>query len=112
MGWRYLYITLGSLCLAMSIVRAVFLRTHESPRWLVTCGRIDECVDVVNRISAMNGSGHTVSADQFIRTAPVGGVKTTSFGENIRRARRLFAGKTQVQLMVCLTLLWALIGIA
>ncbi|KAL3296033.1 synaptic vesicle transporter SV2 (major facilitator superfamily) [Colletotrichum asianum] len=45
----------------MSIVRALVLRTHESPRWLVTCGRIDEGVDVINRISAMNRSSYTIS---------------------------------------------------
>ncbi|EQB50995.1 major facilitator superfamily transporter [Colletotrichum gloeosporioides Cg-14] len=112
MGWRYLYILLGGLCLVMSIVRALVLRTHESPRWLVTCGRIDEGVDVINRISAMNNSTYTISADQFIRTGSTEEVKTMSFGENIHRAGRLFKGRTGIRLMICLTMLWMLVGIA
>ncbi|KAF0324359.1 major facilitator superfamily transporter [Colletotrichum asianum] len=80
--------------------------------WLVTCGRIDEGVDVINRISAMNRSSYTISADQFIRIGSTEEVKTMSFGENIHRASRLFKGKTQIRLMICLTMLWMLVGIA
>ncbi|CAI0653665.1 unnamed protein product, partial [Colletotrichum noveboracense] len=112
MGWRYLYMLLGGLCLVMSIIRALVLRTHESPRWLVTCGRIDEGVDVINRISAMNKLTYTISADQFIRTGSTAEVKTKSFGGNIHRAGRLFKGRTQIRLMICLTMLWMLVGIA
>lgn len=111
MGWRYLYILLGGLCLVMSIIRALVLRTHESPRWLVTCGRIDEGVDVINRVSAMNKSSYTTSADQFMRTGSTEEVKTMSFGENIHRAGRLFKGRTQIRLMIYLTMLWMLVGI-
>ncbi|KXH45104.1 hypothetical protein CSIM01_01233 [Colletotrichum simmondsii] len=123
MGWRYLYITLGGLCLIMSIIRAVVIRTHESPRWLVSCGRVDEAVEVVNRISAMNGSEYTVTAAHFVRETRQqgneGGIvanhgeedtvaKTQSLGENLRRAARLFEGWAQVRLMICLTLLYPL----
>ncbi|KAK1637553.1 major facilitator superfamily domain-containing protein [Colletotrichum phormii] len=127
MGWRYLYITLGGLCLIMSIIRAVVIRMHESPRWLVSCGRVDEAVEVVNRISSMNRSEYTVTAAQFVRTTRQQGdedevvanhgeeeavAKTQSLGENLRRAARLFEGWAQVRLMICLTLLWMLVGIA
>ncbi|KAK1659953.1 major facilitator superfamily domain-containing protein [Colletotrichum godetiae] len=122
LGWgllRYLYITLGGLCLIMSIIRAVVIRTHESPRWLVSCGRVDEAVEVVNRISSMNRSEYTVTAAQFVRTTrqqeteeEEAVAKTQSLGENLRRAARLFEGWAQVRLMICLTLLWMLVGIA
>ncbi|KXH25724.1 hypothetical protein CSAL01_04916 [Colletotrichum salicis] len=99
MGWRYLYLTLGGLCLIMSIIRAVVIRTHESPRWLVSCGRVDEAVEVVNRISSMNRSEYTVTAAQFVRTTrqqrgeeevvanhgkEEAIAKTQSLGENLR----------------------------
>ncbi|KAL2883197.1 hypothetical protein SGCOL_001387 [Colletotrichum sp. CLE4] len=119
MGWRYLYITLGGLCLIMSIIRAVVIRTHESFRWLVSCGRVDEAVEVVNRISSMNRYEYTVTAAQFVRTTrqqeteeEEAVAKTQSLGENLRRAARLFEGWAQVRLMICLTLLWMLVGIA
>ncbi|WYZ42402.1 hypothetical protein EsH8_VI_000101 [Colletotrichum jinshuiense] len=119
MGWRYLYITVGGLCLVMSVVRAAVIRTHESPRWLVSCGRVAEAVDVVNRVSAMNGSAYTVSAAQFVGAdgQAAGGENGTGAGtkssrENLRRAAKLFSGWPQIRLMVCLGLMWMLVGIA
>ncbi|KAI8190770.1 hypothetical protein KHU50_000395 [Colletotrichum sp. SAR 10_65] len=112
---RWSFMLAGLACvwgLGNTITGIFVLRTHESPRWLVTCGRIDEGVDVINRISAMNRSSYTISADQFIRMGSTEEVKTMSFGENIHRASRLFKGKTQIRLMICLTMLWMLVGIA
>lgn len=111
MGWRYLYITLGALCFVMALIRAFVLRTTESPRWLVACGRQDEAVAVLNHIASMNGSNYRVEADQFI---PDDGeaAKTASFRENMQRLTRLFSGGRQIWLMSCLVLIWFLIGIA
>ncbi len=111
MGWRYLYITLGALCFVMALIRAFVLRTTESPRWLVACGRQEEAVTVLNHIAAMNGSDYRVETDQFI---PDDGeaAKTASFQENWKRLARLFSGGRQIWLMSCLVMMWLLIGIA
>jgi hypothetical protein len=111
MGWRYLYITLGGICLVMAFVRALVLRSRESPRWLITVGRTQDAVDVLNNISATNGSDYTVSVDQFANAAPEH-VQVKSVKENLRRAAALFSGPKQARLMACLILMWALIGIA
>ncbi|KAF2797114.1 MFS general substrate transporter [Melanomma pulvis-pyrius CBS 109.77] len=34
-GWRYLHFTAGSLVLALSIVRVLFIRMKQTPRWLI-----------------------------------------------------------------------------
>ncbi|KAG7062198.1 hypothetical protein JMJ76_0006476 [Colletotrichum scovillei] len=86
MGWRYLYITLGGLCLIMSIIRAVFIRE-----------------------SRQQGNEGGIVANHGEEDAVA---KTQSLGENLRRAARLFEGWAQVRLMICLTLLWVLVGIA
>ena len=111
MGWRYLYIILGGMCLVMALVRALVLRSRESPRWLISCGRIDEAATVINQISATNGSDYSVTVEQFIPST-YHGKEVRSVRENVRRAANLFSGRQQVLLMVCLIGMWALIGIA
>lgn len=111
MGWRYLYITLGGLCLLMALVRAFIMRTFESPKWLVSCGRYQEAVDVLNQMSAMNKLDYRISMDEFdqsVRTE----TSEKSFRENLRRMAGLFSGGKQLRLMSCLTTMWMLIGIA
>lgn len=112
MGWRYLYIVLGGLCLVMSLIRSFVFRSQESPRWLIACGRIPEAVDVLNAISSTNGSNYTVSVDQFIPVPERSQNETVSIHDNLRRAGKLFSGPKQLRLMICLILMWILIGIA
>ncbi|PNP59965.1 hypothetical protein FNYG_14702 [Fusarium nygamai] len=37
----------------MSLIRAFVLRSLESPRWLVSCGKMQEAAEVINHISKM-----------------------------------------------------------
>ena len=111
MGWRYLYIIIGGVCLIMAFARALVLGTRESPRWLTSCGRVEETVVVLNAISATNKTDYRVDISQFVQTAQ--GSKTTqSFVENVKRAAQLFAGPRKLRLMICLIGIWLLIGIA
>lgn len=110
MGWRYLYITLGGLCLIMSFIRALVLKSRESPRWLVSCGRFAEAVDTLNKISSINGSDYTLAADHFNQAPQQDIQQTRSLRENARRTTALFASNPR--LMACLVFLWILIGIA
>ncbi|EMT65609.1 Putative MFS-type transporter PB1E7.08c [Fusarium odoratissimum] len=93
MGWRYLYITLGGLCLVMSLIRAFVLRSLESPRWLVSCGKMNEAAEVINHISRMNKSNYHVTGDNFLQPE-----QEKADGE--------------IRLMIGLIMIWALIGIA
>lgn len=111
MGWRYLYIIVGGTCFDMAFVQALVIRSRESLRWLVASGRIQEAVDVLNNISTTNGSEYTVSVDQFANAAPEH-VHDKSVNENLRRAGALFSGPKQVRQMICLSLMWAFIGVA
>jgi hypothetical protein len=111
MGWRYLYITLGGLCLMLSMVRAFILRSKESPRWLMSIGEIDAAVEVLNGISAANKSDYTASVSDFSASSQTR-QHTKSPRENMKRVANLFKGPKKARLMVCLMLLWMLVGIA
>ncbi|KAJ5098123.1 sugar transporter, partial [Penicillium argentinense] len=110
MGWRYLYIIIGGLSLVMSFIRALVLRSRESPGWLISCGRIDEAVSVLNSISATNKSEYRVRSDQFIPTSLES--PSQSLGETFHRARKLFVGPKQLRLVLLMVGMWAFVGIA
>jgi cyanophycinase-like exopeptidase len=95
----------------MALVRAFIMRTFESPKWLVSCGRYQEAVDVLNQMSAVNKLDYRISIEEFdqsVRTE----TSEKSVRENIRRLAGLFSGGKQLRLMSCLTTMWMLIGIA
>lgn len=109
MGWRYLYIILGVLCLFMAILRSFSLRMSESPKWLVLQGKRDEAVASVNTISRINKSAYRMSSSQLHeeQSEPHKSIRTT-FG----MIAGLFRGKGQARSMICLILIWLLVGIA
>jgi len=54
-GWKYLLIVLGILTLAMTVLRVIFFRLYESPRFLVAAGRPKEAMENLQLISRFNG---------------------------------------------------------
>ncbi|KAL5342056.1 major facilitator superfamily domain-containing protein [Aspergillus crustosus] len=58
MGWRYIDIVLGALCLIMSTVRSFALGMLESPKWLGSQGEVDEAIVALNLISIKNKSDY------------------------------------------------------
>lgn len=111
MGWRYLYVTLGGLCLIMSCIRAFVLRSKESPRWLMATGEIQQAVDVLNHISAANRSAYGVTVNDFIPSMR-SKRHTRTLKQNITRLGLLFHGSKRLRLMIGLGVMWTLIGIA
>ena len=111
MGWRYLYLVIGGLCLVMSLIRAFVLRSKESPRWLVLTGEIDQTVDVLNYISRKNGSEYNVTTEEFI-TSTRTMREIRSLRQNMQRCAGLFSTAERLRLMLGLIIMWSLIGIA
>lgn len=109
MGWRYLYIILGVLCLFMTILRSFSLRMSESPKWLVLQGRREEAVASINTISRINKSAYRMSSSQLHEEqSECRKSMRASFG----MIAGLFRGKRQARSMICLILIWLLVGIA
>lgn len=109
MGWRYIYIILGVLCLVMSILRTVSLRMSESPKWLVSQGRREEAAASINTISRINKSLYNISSSQLHDEQAE---SCRSIWTRLTMISGLFQGKNQARSMVCLILMWILVGIA
>ncbi|KAL4782315.1 hypothetical protein BJX76DRAFT_369220 [Aspergillus varians] len=55
MGWRYTLITLGGLALAFTLIRMLFFKMPETPRYLLSQGKDQAVVDAVNYVARQNG---------------------------------------------------------
>ncbi|KAE8140037.1 major facilitator superfamily domain-containing protein [Aspergillus pseudotamarii] len=110
MGWRYLYIILGGLCLVMSVLRTFALGMSESPKWLVSRGELNEAVASINTISKVNKSTYVMMVDQLRPHEQDDSQSAIKKAASMVGA--LFHGSKQIRSMICLILLWLLIGIA
>lgn len=61
LGWKYLLVVLGLVTLAMTVLRVLFFRLYESPRFLVAAGRPKEAVENLQLISKFNGDELSLS---------------------------------------------------
>jgi MFS family permease len=55
MGWRYFVIVMGGISLIEFIIRMVFFKIYESPKYLMGKGRDEEAVKVVHEVARRNG---------------------------------------------------------
>lgn len=69
MGWRYSYYTLGAMMLFLWFGRMFILPVYESPKFLITIGKDNEAVDVINKVAKRNGSPVRITIDDLKRAA-------------------------------------------
>lgn len=93
----------------MAILRTFALGMSESPKWLVSRGKTDEAVVSINSISRVNKSTYTMSSSQLHEdlTESAKDVKST-----LGMVAGLFRGSQQARSMICLIIIWLLVGIA
>lgn len=90
MGWRYLMFTLGAITLGVFLLRFVFFRFKESPKFLVYRGRDEQAIAVLQHIAKFNGRPCGVSQADFDAL--------TTEGDSTTSATELLgAGKKQLQ---------------
>jgi hypothetical protein len=65
MGWRYLLFTLGAITLFVFILRTIFFRFKESPKFLVYRGRDDKAVEVLQYVARFNGHESNITLETF-----------------------------------------------
>lgn len=72
MGWRYQYILIGGLALLAASARIFLMNMEESPKWLVTAGKFEQAVQVLNEIARTNKSSISITASNFYSVAQEG----------------------------------------
>lgn len=65
MGWRYLLITQGAMCLAIFVLRFVFFRFQESPKFLIYRGQDRKAIEVLHYIARFNDRDSSITTELF-----------------------------------------------
>lgn len=65
MGWRYLLYTQGGMCLVIFLLRFVFFRFQESPKFLVHRGQDGKAIDNLQYIARFNKRESSVTTELF-----------------------------------------------
>ncbi|CAE6515936.1 unnamed protein product [Rhizoctonia solani] len=65
MGWRYYLILMGGLMIVLWIFRFFVFKLHESPKYLMGRGKLQEAVAVVHAIAKYNGRNIDLTAEQL-----------------------------------------------
>ncbi|ODN74734.1 hypothetical protein L202_07063 [Cryptococcus amylolentus CBS 6039] len=111
-GWRLLHFTNGGIVLVLALVRVLLFKMEHSPKWLVTQGRDEEAVNVIQSIARKTGKPCSLTLDTLLAEGDVKTRHDKSFQGFKRTLKTLFITRKQAWSTVCLFFLWFLIGIA
>lgn len=106
MGWRYLLFTLAGLTLTMALLRVLFFRLYESPKYLMGRGNDPAAASVIAKLSDYNGHPTTFTAEALTRLGTYHPSSSTS------HIRALFSTPMLSASTSTIILLWFLIGTA
>lgn len=115
MGWRYFVLTIAAFTFVMFVMRFFFFHLYESPKYLLSRGRQDEAIAVVQGIAYRNkaktwltaeildkvGGDSSVVKDEKLSNAEIIRRSLSKFSTD--RIGPLFKGK---RLAIATTLLW------
>jgi MFS family permease len=95
-GWRWLLASLGIFTLLFVIARLVFFHLFESPKFLVSAGRLEEARSVLQRIADFNGQPKKVKLSD-VRDQEDGGREAPSKISRWRPRSWMAKGRTSMQ---------------
>ncbi|KAL4903999.1 hypothetical protein BDW74DRAFT_31446 [Aspergillus multicolor] len=120
-GWRYVWYTSGALVFALSILRVTVVRLQETPKFLVSEGKDEKVVAVLQEIAAKYGRSCSLTIEQL---RAIGETRARTSGNNRRcfhvisiselgfHLRGLYATKKMGLSTTLVWLSWLLIGLA
>ncbi|KAF2202258.1 MFS general substrate transporter [Delitschia confertaspora ATCC 74209] len=65
MGWRYLLYTLGAITLFVFFLRFFIFRFQESPKFLLSRGKDEKAIKVLQYVAAFNGQQSTLTIEKL-----------------------------------------------
>ena len=123
MGWRYLVITIGAFTFVMFVFRFFLFHLYESPKFLLSRGKQDEAVKVVQAIAYRNKTKTWLTSeilDKIGGDAVVNGVEEKLSAQEIikrnlgkfstDRIGPLFRGKRLAISTILIWFTWTTIG--
>ncbi|KAJ5475717.1 hypothetical protein N7539_008004 [Penicillium diatomitis] len=120
-GWRYVWYTSGALVFVLSILRITIIRLEETPKFLVSEGRDEEAVSVLQNIASKHNRPCSLTVERLeacgptqSRSATAGGLSKRLFsvGEVGGHFRGLFATRRMGLSTSLVWASWLLIGLA
>ena len=108
-GWRYVSIVIGSLCLVMTVFRYLF-QLQESPKYLIARGRYEEAVQVLNFLAKRNGKKLNLLPEHFYGSEEYQKITARSNSSFVARISPLF-GKDLLPTTILVWLIWAFVNI-
>ena len=120
MGWRYFLVCMGGLSVIMFIIRVVFFKIYESPKYLMSKGRDAEAVAVIHEVARRNGHTSSLTLNDLTGLDDDGqeGYQGTSAAlqrklkkVDLHHIQSLFATTKLAWFTVLITTIWAFIGL-
>jgi hypothetical protein len=121
MGWRYLLYCVGAITTVSWVLRTLVFRFHESPKFLLTKGRDDQAVEVLQHISKFNGRECTITLEDFekltfeheelygkadVATIDVKATYAEKLKHGLSRYQQLFSSGPVAWLTVCVWMIY------
>ncbi|KAF2036391.1 putative sugar transporter [Setomelanomma holmii] len=111
-GWRYLHFTAGSIVLALSVVRLLFIRMQQTPRWLIAQNRDVEAYTVLENLAKRYNRPFTLKLEDFESKGCV--LHTEKSRWSAFRLTKHFGGLFETRMLTYSTLViianWFIIG--
>lgn len=104
MGWRYLLLIIGAICLAVFFMRFVVFRFQESPKFLLFRGHDERAVQVLHNIARFNKCESNVSMDIFAAltdddsSSGRRAIDSLALGAETKEVKKPLARKVKVEL--------------
>jgi MFS family permease len=112
-GWRIIQFTLGMFTVLMVIGRVLLFSLFESPKFLISKGRYEEAVDVLQQLAALNGKRLDVKVSDFTdfpQTQILKDSKISGWQTNVNRVKSLFKKEFLVTTML-VWLIWIFVAL-
>ncbi|KAJ3073979.1 hypothetical protein HDU98_000203 [Podochytrium sp. JEL0797] len=112
-GWRYTLGAISLITLAMLLFRMMFIKMRESPKWLISVGRTEEAIKILNELATMNNKELILHASDFAEAQQEEKLTKAQQYERFKESlKSLFSTRRMAQSTILIWFVWMTISIA